>query len=123
MIGIGTKLSAYSPIIAIIGFFLLLFLGQQLYDVRRENKSLRKVVERFEKDLELEKEEIQAKMDSLQMIIKKQGEENCILQEEILELENLKSKVNSDANKRKDGILRIRDVDNLRYEIARHYRH
>jgi predicted nucleic acid-binding Zn-ribbon protein len=110
--------------IAYIVLFAAAFtaMGFYVYQVKSENNSLRKSIDRIDGQLELHKEKNQKEIDSIQKSINKRTIELAELKNRVPALENRIEIINRRTHENKKIISRITDADSLAMFLTRRYR-
>lgn len=97
-------------------------MGFYVYQVKSENNGLKKAIDRIDGQLELQKEQNQKAIDSLQVSIDQKTIELTELKNKVPALENRIEFINRRANENKNRIGNITNVDTLSMLLTRRYR-
>jgi uncharacterized protein HemX len=96
-------------------------MGFYVYQVKSENNSLKKAIDRIDGQLELQKEQNQKAIDSLQVSIDQRTIELAELKSKVPALENRIEFINRKTNENKTKIVGITNADTLRFILTRRY--
>ena len=101
--------------------FVFLLLAGFILRQEYEKQNLRDQLQFLENSLEQEQKKNQLRLDSLQHSVALQRKGNRQLKDSLLVIQQRWIHLKEGADEKKAAILRIRDVDSLRVEVAKHY--